>query len=34
MALSPPFRLRHLMLLEAASWHGSSHLLLLLLECW
>ena len=31
MALSPPFRLRHLMLLEAASWHGSSHLLLLLL---
>lgn len=32
MALSPPFRLRHLMLLEAACWHGSSHLLLLLLE--
>lgn len=32
MALSPPFRFRHLMLLEAASWHGSSHLLLLLLE--
>lgn len=32
MALSPPFRFRHLMLMEAASWHGSSHLLLLLLE--
>lgn len=32
MALSPPFRLRHFMLLDAASWHGSSHLLLLLLE--
>ena len=31
MALSPPFRFRHLMLLEAASWQGSSHSLLLLL---
>lgn len=32
MALSPPFRFRHLILIEAASWQGSSHLLLLLLQ--